>query len=62
MRASFYPDEFERAGITLVPPAEPERDFIHRIYMDELLKNQFLPQTRSVIATIAHRMKAEDGD
>jgi aspartate racemase len=60
MRASFYPDEFERAGITLVPPAEPERNFIHRIYMGELLKNQFLPQTRSVIATIAHRMKAED--
>jgi aspartate racemase len=35
-------------------------NFIHRIYMGELLKNQFLPQTRSVIATIAHRMKAED--
>lgn len=61
MRASFYPNEFQRAGIALVTPKEPEREFIHRAYIDELLKNQFLPQTRREILRIAQRMKDEDG-
>ena len=33
MRASFYPDEFQRAGMTMVRPTEPEREYIHRKYM-----------------------------
>jgi aspartate racemase len=61
MRASFYPEEFQRAGIALVRPTEPERDFIHRTYIGELLKNRFLPESRTQILLIAHRMKAEDG-
>jgi aspartate racemase len=61
MQASFYPEEFERAGIALVRPKEAEREFIHRKYIDELLKNQFLPETRTEILNIAQRMKNEDG-
>ena len=61
MRASFYPDEFQGAGIALVRPKESERDFIHKKYIGELLKNRFLPETRTEILCIAQRMKAEDG-
>ncbi len=61
MRASFYPEEFERVGIALVTPTESERDFIHKKYIGELLKNQFLPQSREEIMSIARRMQAEDG-
>jgi aspartate racemase len=61
MRANFYPEEFERAGIALVRPQEYEREFIHRKYLDELLKNEFLPETAAQILAIAKRMKAEDG-
>ena len=61
MRASFYPGEFQGAGIAMVIPTESERDLIHRIYIGELLKNRFLPQSREAILRIAHRMKAEDG-
>ncbi len=61
MRASFYPEEFQRAGIALVIPTESERDFIHMKYIGELLKNQFLPQSREEIVNIARRMQAEDG-
>jgi aspartate racemase len=61
MRASFYPEEFQRRGIALVRPNESERDFIHKKYIGELLKNQFLPETRTEILRIARRMKAEDG-
>ena len=61
MRASFYPDEFARAGITLVVPKASEREFIHRKYIGELLNNQFLPETKTEILSIASRMKVEDG-
>jgi len=61
MRASFYPEEFLRAGIAVVTPNEAARDFIHKIYIGELLHNQFLSQTCAEILRIAHRMKAEDG-
>ena len=61
MRASFYPKELQRAGIALVVPNESEREFIHRKYIGELLKNQFLPETRTEILRMANRMKAEDG-
>jgi aspartate racemase len=60
MRASFYPEEFQRAEITVVRPNQSEQEFIHRKYIDELLKNQFLPETRTEILRIAQRMKTED--
>jgi aspartate racemase len=60
MRANFYPEEFEHAGIALVRPTEQERDFIHRKYIGELLNNQFLPETRAEILRIAQRLKADD--
>jgi aspartate racemase len=47
MRANFYLEEFQRGGIALVRPTQSECDFIHRKYIDELLKNQFLPETRT---------------
>ncbi len=61
MRASFYPEAFQRAGITLVRPKEAEQEFVHRKYIGELLKNQFLPETRKEILSVAQRMKNEDG-
>ncbi len=61
MRASFYAEEFQRAGIAVIRPKELERDVIHRKYIGELLNNQFLPETRTEILRIAQRMEAEDG-
>jgi aspartate racemase len=61
MRASFYPEEFYRAGIAVVIPTETEREQVHRIYIGELLKNEFLPESRETILSIAYRMRAEDG-
>jgi aspartate racemase len=61
MRASFYPEEFQRAGIALVRPTESEQQFIHGKYIGELLNNQFLPETRAEFLNIAQRMKREDG-
>jgi len=61
MLASFYPEEFARAGMELLPPSEQERDFIHWKYIGELLNNQFLPETRIAILRIAERMRVQEG-
>jgi aspartate racemase len=60
MRANFYPEEFERAGIAMVRPKDSEREFIHRKYIDQLLKNQFRAETRKEILGMAQRMKTEE--
>lgn len=60
MRGRFYPEVFTRAGIALVTPSDAEKEFIHRGYIGELLKNVFLPETRDRIAAIIARMRAED--
>ena len=61
MQATFYPDEFQRAGISIVRPKESEQDFIHQKYLDELLNGKFLPETRAELLRIARRMKVEEG-
>jgi aspartate racemase len=60
MRAGFYPEEFERTGTVLVRPTEREQQLIHRKYINELLNNEFLPETRNQILGIAQRMRDED--
>src|SRR5205807_10138258 len=61
MRGSFYPDEFHHAGLVLVRPRPSEIELIHHKYIDELLNNRFLPETKTEILSIAQRMKNEDG-
>ena len=61
MRASLYSEEFQRAGIAMVRPNEAEQEYIHKKYIGELLKNQFMPETRKEILSIAHRMNNQEG-
>jgi len=61
MRARFYQDAFALAGLALETPDEAEQATIHRHYIDELLKNRFLPETRERILGIIARMRTEDG-
>jgi len=58
MRAHFYPSVFARAGLQLVVPGKAEQAFVHEKYINELLRNQFLPQTRSAILNIIEQMQA----
>jgi aspartate racemase len=59
-RARFYSDAFAHAELELVTPAESERAFIHEKYIHELLKNNFLPETRSAMIAIIERMRREE--
>jgi aspartate racemase len=60
MQASFYPEVFSRTGIKLVTPNDEEQRYIHKIYMDELLKDVFLPETRAKLLNIADAMHMRD--
>jgi aspartate racemase len=61
MQASFYRNVFAEAGIRLVTPNEEEQTNIHDKYMNELLNNVFLPETRSQLLTIVDSLKAREG-
>jgi aspartate racemase len=61
MQASFYPKVFSRTNVKLVMPNTEEQEFIHDKYFNELLKDVFLPDTRTALLAIADEMKARDG-
>lgn len=61
MEAPFYPGVFSRTDVRLVIPNEQEREFIHDKYFNELLKDIFLPETRTALLKIADEMRARDG-
>ena len=60
MEAPFYPEVFSRAGVKLVTPNAAEQDYIHEIYLGELLRDVFLPETRLKLLEIADEMKRRD--
>jgi aspartate racemase len=61
MKARFYPEIFARRGIAVLMPGPSEQAYIHRKYMDELVKGVFLPETRAELIRIVDRMKKQDG-
>ena len=61
MQAPFYPNVFSRSDIKLVLPNGEEQNYIHEIYMGELLKDVFRPETRVQLLSIADEMKSRDG-
>ena len=61
MQAQFYPAVFSRTDVKLVLPNLEEQDYIHGIYLGQLLKDIFLPETRNKLLEIADTMKSRDG-
>ena len=60
MRGRFYPDVFAQTGLELVVPNDDEKALIHHVYIGELLKNEFRPETREAIIRIIQRMRTDD--
>ena len=61
MQAPFYPKVFSRTDIKLVMPNDQEQEFIHDKYFNELLKDTFLPETRTALLAIADEMRSRQG-
>lgn len=60
MQAPFYPDVFSRSDVKLVLPNDEEQNYIHEIYMGELLKDVFRPETRAKLLALAEAIRARD--
>jgi aspartate racemase len=60
MLANFYPKVFNASGLKLVTPNPDEQSFIHEKYINELLNNQFLPETRAAILNIIDDLKKRE--
>ncbi len=61
MEASFYAAVFSRTNVKLVTPNAEEQKYIHDIYLGQLLKDIFLPETRNKLLEIADTMHRRDG-
>ena len=60
-QAHFYPKIFSRTDIKLFTPNDQEQAYIHEIYLGELLKDVFSPETRAKVLAIADEMKERHG-
>jgi aspartate racemase len=61
MQGRFYPEVFQRAGLPVVVPVPAEQEYIHGIYMNELLNNVFRDETRQRLLAIVGRLRTEEG-
>lgn len=59
MEGDFYQEGFEAAGMEIITPMPDERKYIHKIYMEELARGRFMPETKSRLLAIANRMYQE---
>ena len=59
MEGDFFQDGFDAAGIEIITPMPDERKYIHKIYMEELIRGRFLPETKSHLLSITKRMYNE---
>jgi len=60
MKASFYPEGIAKAGLELRIPNDDEITAIHNIYFDELLYNQFKPESREIILQAVQRLNLQE--
>lgn len=59
MEGDFFQDGFDAAGMEIITPMPDERKYIHKIYMEELVRGRFLPETRNHLLSIVNRMYNE---
>jgi aspartate racemase len=59
MEGEFFQEGFEAAGMEIITPMPDERKYIHKIYMEELARGRFLPETKNRLLSIANRMYSE---
>jgi aspartate racemase len=59
MEAPFYPVVCARYGITVVPPNDAERGWVHERYVGQLLRGDFRDDTRRELISLVSRLRDE---
>ena len=59
MEMDFYTKRLKNAGIESFIPEKPERDFIHNAIMNELLKEEFKPETKNKFLNIITELESK---
>jgi len=57
MEMDFYKKRFNQFGIKSLVPEKPNRDFIHSAIMNELLKEEFKPETKKKFLSIISELQ-----
>jgi aspartate racemase len=60
MEGRFYPNVFKRRKIAIVSPNDEERTWIHDRYVGQLLKGEFLAETRDGVIRVIRRLRDEE--
>ena len=61
MEGPFFPAVCARNGITVLPPNDADRAWVHERYVGELLKGQFRDETRQQFTSLVRRLREENG-
>lgn len=61
MEAPFYPAVLARRRIAVHAPDGPDREYVHQVYMTELVNGRFLPETRAGLVAVIQRLKDRTG-
>ncbi len=57
MEGAFYPEVFARHGITVLPPNDNDRAWVHERYVTELLAGDFRDETRQEFHSLIARTR-----
>lgn len=61
MEGAFYPTVFARRNMQIVAPRADERTWLHDRYVGQLLKGEFLNETRDGVVSVITRLRDEEG-
>ena len=61
MDGPFYPAVCGRHGITVVPPGDADRTWLHARYVGELLRGEFRDETRWDVTALVGRLRETEG-
>jgi aspartate racemase len=62
MEMDFYKVRLLKMGIEVITPEKQGRDYIHSAIMEELLKEQFLPETKARFISIMNDLKEKGAE
>ena len=60
MQSAAYPSVFTRRGITVVVPDASDQEYVHGRYMSELVRGEYLPETRTGLLAVVERLRLRE--